>query len=416
MKRLLCIFLLAALIICLFGGCNANEDNQNAKSKSSDVKSISFNLKEPIEIIENGDGYFDKDKYGNRYFVYTQADGGLYNVGNSVTVTTDKGSKEYMYIADDIDGYTWSDSNGMSLERNSEGFEFTYDLINEQTEHHWSFGDNYFTVSYKNVSTKVPFKIVKGNNVKSIEFKPKKPIVIDYDFGGKYHSEKFIYDYAESVDRIKITDNKGTYECSSYDIPVYSDNDRFVSCEYATEDEKHKFFVYFDDDQFFNLWEEGEHYFTLRCEGVETKVPVIVKKSGNRAKSISYKAFKPIYFVENSSGYYVDEEGEKYFKYDLNDPYLYFHTGAKIIIERESGKEEYTYVARESENEYGSYFADKNGIADDEYHFEEIFQAYADQEKNHWGLGKHEVTLSFGRLKTTVGVEVIKKDKAHLVE
>ena len=148
--------------------------------EENQYKSISVDLEKPIQIIENSDGEWDTDNYGNDFFYYDYT---ICREGASITVTT-KDNTEVVYTYDEN---AWEFIN-------SEGEELIFDCYSDQYNKPWTLGkDNYFFVEAFGLKTQVPVEIIK-KPYKSVSVTLAKPIQLIENTGGYWDYVYAIYD------------------------------------------------------------------------------------------------------------------------------------------------------------------------------------------------------------------------------
>ena len=386
MKKTISLLLSLVMLLSVTAGINFS-------AFADEIKSISFSLQTPIELTEGDNGYYRTDSNGDRYFnYYLNLDGCLYEVGNTFTVTTSSGSTVYTYKQNGENWWDtdWYDDDGNALDGY---FDDEYD---DQGENHWTVGTNYATVAYKGVTTQIPVKIVKSN-VQSISLTLAKPIQLMEGIDGFYRrnydddsDSYFDYDYSiPDGSKLTVVTDSGTavytYECGD----LYDSNN-----EYRGNIQK-------DDDQSSdNPWSVGTHYFTASYKGASTQVKVEVVKSNVR--SITYTPTEPIEIPEYEDGWYDnDSNGNRFYWYS----YDVEQESAIVTITTDDNVYNYQFFYPEEDDPYWSLLGDWD---DDAPKFTRWnYSVDDDQQTNHWGIGTHYATLSYGGVTTTIPVEIV---------
>ncbi len=218
MKKTLSMILVVIMVFSTFSCLTLTA------SAANDVVAISFEPTQPLEVIENVDGWeyecwrSDCEQCDGVFFDYFYYP--LFgNEGDVLTVTYSDGkSVDYTY-------------NGNGYFIGTDGNEIAFgDLItsDEQYDEHWSVPGEYsFTLTYADCSTTVPVTVIE-NPVKSIYFTPAEAIELMELVDG-YWTE------TESEEAIDEDYFEYEYECKDGDILTvnYTDN---TSVNYVFDD------------------------------------------------------------------------------------------------------------------------------------------------------------------------------------
>ena len=318
---------------------------------------------EPIELIENFDGYHTyKDFYKEefRYFRYTYAPKFTVNLKDGTVIESEE--------------TTGMDETPLSyFEYNGETF-YIHVSDDQSYENQWGLGTHKASVEIW--GTEVSFDVtVVENPIESISAKP---IELVEKFDGYFDWD---WDYEED-------DYTPEYFKYNYD-PEFSinlKNGTVIDCDSRYFDYNgREFRIDTSDDQSYkNQWGVGKHTAKAKAMGFEISFDVTVVE--NPIKSITAK---PIELIENYDGYTDSSWNAETEEYDLE----YF---------RYSYSPEYTVIFRDGTevDTYGDF--DYNGK---EYYIESSDdQSY----ENQWGVGTHTVKAVVCGYETTFDVTVIK--------
>ena len=257
--------------------------NVPVKIVKTPVESISFTLAEPIELIENVDGYWDyywnDDDEEEKYFYYDIPS--IYRKGNVLTVNYNdgRGSVDYAF-----------DENIWSFVSEDGDYIGGVDYNTNQYNNHFYVGKNSFTVKCMGKECQVPFTIIE-NPVASITVSSVKPVSKAKDSViGRDEDYRKCNSYREGSISFDFTVN---YKDGSKKTFKYYANGVFdgygVECKSLIPDENGKlYFSYlnkdFDitlkteedsaEDLFGYVEQNGELYITdLYCSLIELTIP-----------------------------------------------------------------------------------------------------------------------------------------------
>lgn len=246
------------------------------------VESIEYKPANPIEFIVNTNGYWETNG-DDSFFVYNFE---IYNDGDKLTVKYKDGTSK-VYTYDGKCEGVWVDPQGNELD-------FDYlDYYDNQYSDHWTVGsDNYYTLAYYGAETKIPVTITESP-VKSIDYTPVKPIEIVENTRGywdtdDYNEKYFAYyipDYSDG-DKLTVYYTDGTSAVYTFDGCDWKDlkgndlNYNYLNCF---------------ENQYSEHWTaDRENYFTISYFGVDTNVPVTIRKeqvcTHNNTKLINVKS------------------------------------------------------------------------------------------------------------------------------
>ncbi len=377
--------------------CDEGSVDVPVEVRENPVKSISYTPGDPDRYvyIENVNGYYSTDNYGNEFFYYYYS----YNhEEDTLTVNYKDGSSEnYVYTHDDWNWFYISDG-GEKIE------EYDVTFYNNQYQNHWLVGkENYLTVSYFGVETKIPVTI-KENPVKSISYTPGDPdryvffentngYVNEDDNGEEYFYYWYSYENEGDILTVNYKDGRTVDYVYSHDndwnwFYISADGEKIKSND-----------VRFNDDQYKNHWLKGkENYFTVSYLNAEVKVPVTIKE--NPVKSISYTPGDPdrYVYIENINGYYsTDNDGNEFFYYY----YSYNHEEDTLTVNYKDGSSE-NYVYTHDDDWNWFYISDGGEKIE-----EDDVSVYNNQYQNHWLVGKENyLTVSYFGVETKIPVTI----------
>lgn len=271
LKSIISLLLISLILIGCF------PVTAGAKSRVTDLEI------EPITIIEGT--YGDYDHLGG-YFKYSPED--LLN-----------------FTATFADGKTFS-SKGYSFEYEDNWYWFET-KTNQSIDNQWTAGNTYtMTVTLNGVSVEVPVTIT-DTPVDRIEVEPVSVIehtngIWDYDFNNeskKLERTFFLYDLREYIaGTIYFKDGTST------------EFDNITDCAFEYKGDTY-WVIITDEQSVDNPWTVGNEYsIILEAMGVKANMPVTIEKTP--IKSVK---FAPVTLIENTSGKWCTENGEKYFSY-----------------------------------------------------------------------------------------------------
>lgn len=345
------------------------------------IASIEFIPVNPVEYIENTNGYFRNDAGGEEYFNYYTPS---FEIGDILRINNKDGTiEEYSYIG-------WQEDLGESYFESSNGAlisQYNVNCYSYQYNEHWTVGsDNYYEIEYLGSTCQIPVTITENPYVSAVYT----PVNGSYNltegidstvYYDRFDEEFNFYNLSfENGDKITLVLNDGSSVDYSYNENngwVYN-NDNYIETEFEN-DNGELVTVRISNDQYENHWQAGKSYeLTVECMGVTTTT--IVNILENPISSIEFIPIKPIEYKENINGYYeYDNNGEKYFYYYLPS----FEIGDVLRINNKDGSViDYTYIGwQESYGE--SVFLSSNGDCIFEYYI----NTSSNQFENHWTLG-----------------------------
>lgn len=345
------------------------------------IASIEFIPLNPVEYLENTNGYFQYDSNGEEYFDYYTPS---FEIGDILRINNKDGTiEEYSYIG-------WQEDLGESYFESSNGAlisQYNVNCYSYQYNEHWTVGsDNYYEIEYLGSTCQVPVTITENPYVSAVYTPVNGSYSLTEGIDSDIHYDRFDEEFNfynlsfENGDKITLVLNDGSsvvYSYNEYNGWVYI-NDDYIETEFEN-DNGELVTVRISYDQYENHWQAGKSYeLTVECMGVTTTT--IVNILENPISSIEFIPIKPIEYKENINGYYeYDNNGEKYFYYYLPS----FEIGDVLRINNKDGSViDYTYIGwQESYGE--SVFLSSNGDCIFEYYI----NTSSNQFENHWTLG-----------------------------
>lgn len=347
------------------------------------IASIEFIPVNPVEYIENTNGYFQYDSNGEEYFDYYTPS---FEIGDILRINNKDGTiEEYSYIG-------WQEDLGESYFESSNGAlisQYNVNCYSYQYNEHWTVGsDNYYEIEYLGSTCQIPVTITENPYVSAVYTPVNGSYSLTEGIDSDIHYDRFDEEFNfynlsfEHGDKITLVLNDGSSVDYSYNENngwVYN-NDDYIETEFEN-DNGELVTVRISYDQYENHWQAGKSYeLTVECMGVTTTT--IVNILENPISSIEFIPIKPIEYKENINGYYeYDNNGEKYFYYYLPS----FEIGDVLRINNKDGSViDYTYIGwQESYGE--SVFLSSNG----DCIFEYDINTSSNQFENHWTLGDY---------------------------
>lgn len=347
------------------------------------IASIEFIPVNPVEYIENTNGYFQYDSNGEEYFDYYTPS---FEIGDILRINNKDGTiEEYSYIG-------WQEDLGESYFESSNGAlisQYNVNCYSYQYNEHWTVGsDNYYEIEYLGSTCQIPVTIKESPFVSAVYTPVNGSYSLTEGIDSTVYYDRFDEEFNfynlsfENGDKITLVLNDGSSVVYSYNENngwVYN-NDDYIETEFEN-DNGELVTVRISYDQYENHWQVGKSYeLTVECMGVTTTT--IVNILENPISSIEFIPIKPIEYKENINGYYeYDNNGEKYFYYYLPS----FEIGDVLRINNKDGSViDYTYIGwQESYGE--SVFLSSNG----DCIFEYDINTSSNQFENHWTLGDY---------------------------
>lgn len=321
----------------------------------SPVESVVFTPAEPIELIQNVDGY--KNYLDDGFEFYYECEKPFYAKGNKLEVTYKDGTSAVLTS----DGEKYFDEAGNAVDSCNISY---YDA---QKEALWTeLGDYNAEFYFMGCKFFVPVTVIE-NPVESISFSSEKPIKY-------YEHTNGMWDYCYvDEDGDGVEEEK---ECYIYDSPTYIPGTEFTvnykdgtSSVFYFDADKSDYInekgeslsltgVSSDSNQYDEPWGVGEHTFVL--EVFDRTCQVSVEIVENPVIEFDFEPAKPIAFKYAVGGKWVkipDENGKetKTFIYD-SSVYSPYEQGNKLTLKLEDGSiEEYTFSVE------AGVFVDKSG-------------------------------------------------------
>ena len=403
------------------------------------IASIEYTPAKPIQLIENYDGYMYSDEDGE-WCSYNTPD---FNDGDKFVVNYKNGKAEE-YTVEHYGEYNnihFVDKNGNEIDE--EPYINTYQNVDR-----WSLGsENYMTVTYKGIRTKVPVTIIE-NPVESIEFELASPVILYENEGGHFEDDEGNWLYK---------DEKGYFWCEGdptyYDkvyvepenvfffytrMPVYKEGNKltvhykdgtskvlthhfifdddhegyyFVNSDGSIEDNNVEFKWTIDSANPFRLGSDNR--ITVSYLNTTTQIPVTVVE--NNLDYIEYKPLAPLSIN-------VDDEREAYGYYDFNNEERAFNitsklaaTGNQLIAHFKDGTSKtYTFYHKQKDGRYNPveggyyYLIDETGgvINYSSFSWKCLTES--------WRVGNtYDITIKYMNAETTVPISIVSNTVAH---
>ena len=382
------------------------------------VGSMSFVPNSSYELDEYTNGDEEEDEDGSIYWWYN-------------TPSFAEGDKLIMHMKDDSlpDVEYLYDYDSECFINTADSTDKIYDddvyKNSGQDEEHWlPEKENYLTIVFGSLSTKVPVTINKS------------PInAISYTIAGDYAPVEEDPDYG-------FIENEGSdTEWFHYDVPMrrignvltlYTDDapdginytlerDSEEGLVYVNGDEKIRYSdVHYSDDQEDEHWTIGEgNKFTITYRRVTCDVNVTVRK--NPINSISYTLAEPVEVMELDTRYgYYQAEGteDEWFYYDLlyypDEPQLY-KEGNILTLYKDDGpdedeeQDEINYKL-ENDDEFGWVYVNLDDN-EDKIVFDDVWMNCDEQFEEHWSVGdKNYVTVTYHGRTAKVPITITKNE------
>lgn len=391
--------------------------------------SIEFAPVEPIEIMEETNGYWDWDEIWSddgmdceevEYYRYDVYDW-FYKEGNTITVNyKDSTSDAYVYC----ECYNSDEDYYYNAYVNEQGDKLACDYYSNQGyDKQWRVGsENYFIVEAFGKQTLVPVTIT-ANPCESIEFIPAEPFEIIENTNG-YWDNDWVWDedsdddvlveyYCYDVDdlfysegnKIVVNYTDGTSDVYTYQTHYNEDEDYYYKA-FVNESGEVLECAYSSDQWYSNRWLIGsDNYFTVEALSREAKVPVTIIESPY--ESIEFIPVVPCEITEFTNGYWEDdyywddETGKdipvRYYTYYIDD--ILYADGNAIAINYKDGTRD-VYICHNWDymNEFGEELS-WNSHIDDSY-------------ENQWTLGSDNC-FTIEALGLTVDVPVTIIESAY---
>ena len=331
MKKKISLLLAVMMVLSVFSSVNFS-----AYAQELQIVSGKFNSATPITVIENCDGYWDKDSDGEEFFNYQY----WCNEGDSFTINLSDGSvrtyvySEYYNAEEDCGYLTFLDEKG-----NEADVEIY--VSDKQYENHWKVGtynaEALFYYDYEYIgSVDFPVTVVE-NPYSSITYTPVEPfeVIENHSSYGYWNTDEetgedyfYYWGYDPKLgDKITLQLKNGSKAVYTNTFDEDAENSYFVS-ENGEVIEWGDFRI--EDNQY-----EGDGWYpdckNAKCTfiylGLTCDIPVTVK--ANPYSSVEFIPAQPVQFIENYDGEmeYYDEDSS-YFCY-----YCYYpHDGDKLVV------------------------------------------------------------------------------------
>lgn len=387
--------------------------NVSVTITESPVSSIDFIPVNPIEYIENSDGYYEYDGSGERYFYYNLPS---YEIGDVLKVTENNGDvTEYTYIGWQDDGEEYFESPD-AKRINADDLR----IIDQQYEQHWTLGtNNYYSINYLGASCDVPIAVIE-NPINSIEFIPVNPVNYTENFDGYFeyddYGQKYFYYYLPSFeigDVLRINNKDGSV--IDYTYMGWQESYREYVFLSSNGDYIFEYDIVTTSNQYEEHWILGnENYYHIKYLGIFCDVPVSITE--NNIKSIEYiRANSDI--VEFTNGRHIVNYGEDgtlhdYYKYNVRP----FEGDIFKVVYNDNTVEEYVCYKEIKEYEDGTKydyyeFRNKDGNVINENY---IDFSYSQSYDNCWTVGNsYPVQITYGGFDSTFYVNIVEHTHSY---
>lgn len=301
----------------------------------------------PISFYENTNGYAIYDDNGIEYFDYNYDSEPL--TGDVLTIYYNDGTpaEEYVYNRRDC-GFFNEDGDSIT----------NYSLYSNQYEQHWTVDsdDNHLIFEYRGIKQNVPVNI-KKNTIANIELLRESTITLMENLnsstswdenGDKY--QHYNYNLVIPGDVLRVTNNDGTYV--DYE---YAGGRTFYNSDEGTIDINESSNC---DDQYKNHWGVGTHEYTISVLSFTITAEVEIIPDKTTGISFEFKNDFSIDVSDFSNlDVYVDydENGEPYIatKENIHDWALYEHFDQNVVsltvYFNDGTSKVYKYYKQESE-------------------------------------------------------------------
>ena len=340
------------------------------------VKTVSFEFKEPVVLLEGIDGY--ESSYGEydyetgetvekKYFRYYYPN--IYNSGNKLTVNGE------------VYTFKYDKKLGKRVFRNADGSKTLNEKYldysdNQSYENQWSTSNpGKLTVTYMGHTCEATVTIQK-NPVTSISFEPAEPFEV-YEKASGYMYEDEIYDEETGGE-------KDVTYFRYYEPSIYKQGSKLiVNGKAYTYDAEARAFINgsdkidrydvdaYSDQSYSNQWSKSNPG-KITIKYMNNECTLQVKVVDNPVKNIEFKLAEPVSITEYTRGYMCNDSIKQADGSYTDVKYFYYYTpsvfreGSKLIVDGV----EYTYryndehPAYVSENEDVIFIDDAEGYPD----------------------------------------------------
>ncbi len=408
MKKAISIVLTVFMTLSMFSCLGVASYAVNA------VESFSYEMNKPIEIIEGSSGYWDTRYYNDEngeeqyeeYFHYYLPYLGNY-IDKFIVNYADGTSEEFINEYNEMwDEWCYTNSDGERID---------YSLSDNQYEEPWTLGeDNSFKIEINGTEMNVPVAIIE-NPISSAEFISVSSIELVEGVNGNYYGTRFEYSLSSehlyrdgNILKVNYSDGTSVEYVYDSDIGDFCDenNTPLGTMGFGTSSDQ--------DEE----WVVGGQYsfnvsFYIENLGISCCVDVPVSILENPVASIEYTMTRPVEFVENCNGEWVEnwlydnetceEYCEEFFNYHIGN--YWYGCIDKFTVNYTDGTSE-DFVYSEIDNEKDYYNANGEMFAWDQR---------ADQYDKHWMLGDDNYfkIIAYGR-EVTVPVSIVESNVASI--
>ena len=349
-----------------------------AKWSCNQAAVSSITCSEPLRLLENVDGFVGADDSFFYTYKHSESYGDVLN--------------EYSFAltVNYSDGTSFT---GCCDEINALGFGGVY-FSDDQLYTRWTVGgENYITVSYRGVQSRIPVTIVSNpvtgfscsSSIQISEYTNGEYLWYNGDPFFKYYTSQRVW---MGYDSLKYYDD--FYNQDVIYTVEFSDRDPVVGNAKTIYEQTGICLHFSDDDQWTEHWYAGgTYYITANLAGYTTSIPVsIVQK-----EVASITCENPLVLLENVDGNYTSYFGEEYFHYDYKHAESYGDVlneySFRLTINYTDGTSFTGYCDEINALGFGGvYFCD-------------------DQEYNHWTVGgENYLTASYRGIQSQLPVKI----------
>lgn len=244
MKKTLSIVLAIVMALSVFSGISFS-------AFAAEVTKGEFIPVEPMELVENIDGWYCEDENGEKYFEYYPS----FSDGDAVVLTFGDGSTE-KYVYEDYDFYNESE----------EPLDWYYS--DDQYENHWSLGEHCFTLIVYDIEIIFEASIIE-NPVLSAEASFDMKTIIentngywdidDNDNQYFYYDIEYVFDEGDSI---TVNMKDGTSVVYTMKEMYFEDED-WSYYAFFNDDGEELLIGCYDDAQYENHWGVGNQSVTV---------------------------------------------------------------------------------------------------------------------------------------------------------
>ena len=366
---------------------------------AADIVSVEYTPISPFVFYENIDGEMTANNYGQKYFRYKY----YLNGGDKLTIKYSDNTEKVYYREEFTGWFTTADQKEF----------ITPSIYDNQAKKPWTVGTNYIIIKLNGNEYEIPV-VVKAYDIESIDYIPKsETYILEHTCG---FDENWMEQPGAEVKYIYTLIQENHFQVGDKFIINYIDG---TSKEFVCRKKKingDTYYTFYDsegyelngeinysDNQYKNRWCVGEdNYYTLTYLKNYVNVPVEIIP--NDVFHIFFTPYKPIVFLENQGGAYVDgfdldNNPVNYYHYDIRD-YL-AHPDSYLTVRYKDGTEKIFHYNKET-----GYFYDKSGnllpYSDKTFHINDNQDG-----TGKWRPGQNKFIISYKNVYTEIPAVVI---------